>query len=220
MSAKVTSLQEATHAARDERIGAGSDDEVFVGVLGDLVDALADVRFGVLGGVASAAYGRPRWTKDIDVFLRGADADTALERLAAAGFETERTNPAWIYKGFRDGVLVDVIFKVKSDVYFDDEMDARVRTVDFADVALPVVAPEDVIVTKAIAADEETPWHWYDALGVLAVNELDWDYLLGRARKSPNRVLSLLHYALSIDLPVPTSAVRELHAAIASRWDG
>jgi len=173
----------------------------------------------VLGGVASAAYGRPRWTKDIDIFVRGEDADAALTALAGAGFETERTNPSWIYKGFRDGVLVDVIFKVKSDVYFDDEMAARARSVDFAGVKIPVLAPEDVIVTKAIAANEESPWHWHDALGVIAITDLDWEYLVSRARKSPNRVLSLLHYALSIDLPVSVNAIRSLHDSISSRWD-
>jgi len=115
--------------------------------------------------------------------------------------------------------LVDVIFKVKSDVYFDDEMAARVRIIDFADVAIPVLAPEDVIVTKAIAANEETPWHWHDALGVIASTDLDWEYLVSRARKSPNRVLSLLHFALSIDLPVSVTAIRALHDSISSSWD-
>lgn len=215
----MTTLQEATHAASDARIGAGSDADVFARVLSDVVQALADVPFAVLGGVASAAYGRPRWTKDIDIFLRGDDADAALTALADADFETERTNPSWIFKGFRDGVMVDVIFKVKSDVYFDDEMAARTRIVDFADVAIPVVAPEDVIVTKAMAADEEAPWHWHDALGVIASTDLDWEYLLARACKSPNRVLSLLHYALSIDLPVSVNAIRSLHDSISSRWD-
>jgi predicted nucleotidyltransferase len=212
-------LQEVTHAAADARIGAGSDADVFPGVLGDVVEALSQVSFAVLGGVASAAYGRPRWTKDIDIFVRGDDADAALTALADAGFETERTNPSWIFKGFRDGVLVDVIFKVKSDVYFDDEMAARVRMIDFADVSIPVLAPEDVIVTKAIAADEEAPWHWHDALGVIASTELDWAYLVSRARKSPNRILSLLHFALSIDLPVSANAIRSLHDSISSRWD-
>ncbi len=212
-------LQEATHAASDARIGAGSDADVFPNVLRDVVDALANVSFAVLGGVASAAYGRPRWTKDIDIFVRGEDADAALAALAGAGFETERTNPSWIYKGFRDGVLVDVIFKVKADVYFDDEMAARARITDFAGVKIPVVAPEDIIVTKAIAATEESPWHWHDALGIIATTDLDWDYLVSRARKSPNRILSLLHFALSIDLPVSVTAIRSLHDSISSRWD-
>lgn len=210
---------EEARIARDERVSAKSDADQFVPVLEDVVRSLHEIPFCVLGGVASAAYGRPRLTKDIDVFVRREDAERALAGLTEFGFETEHTNPSWIFKGFRDGVLVDVIFKVKSDVYFDDEMAARVRTAEYAGVEIPVLSPEDLVVTKAIAAEEEAPWHWYDALGVLAVNELDWEYLHERARKSPNRVLSLLHFAQSIDLPVPARAVRCLHDLIASRWD-
>lgn len=197
----------------------GSDDAAFAGVLRTLVEALRDVDFGVLGGVASAAYGRPRWTKDIDVFCRADEAGHVLDLLAGAGFEVERTNPTWIYKAWRDGVLVDVIFKVKSEIYFDAEMIARIRNVEFEGVQIPILAPEDVIVAKAIAGDEESPWHWYDALGILAVNELDWDYLLERARKSPNRVISLLHYAISIDIPVSMGALRRLHESIVASWE-
>lgn len=211
-------LQTATHVVHDERINAGSDADVFTGVLGDVVDALANVEYGVIGGVASTAYGRPRWTKDIDVFLRAADAPAALAALAGAGFETEETNPSWIFKGFRNGVLVDVIFKTKADVYFDDQMAARVRVRPFAGIAVPLASPEDIVVCKALAADEEAPWHWHDALGIIAVNELDWDYLIERARKSPNRVLSLLHYAESVDLPIPMRALATLHDTVARRW--
>ena len=202
----------------DRRVSTGSDDSTFRVALHDVVGAFRDIPFGVLGGVASAAYGRPRWTKDIDVFVRADDAERALDGLAGCGFETERTNPSWIYKGFRDGVLVDVIFKIKADTYFDAEMMSRVRLVDFEGVPTPILSPEDIVVSKAIAGDEEAPWHWYDALGIIATQELDWDYLLERARKSPNRVLSLLHYALSIDLQVPVRAVCGLHDSIAVNW--
>lgn len=197
----------------------GSDDAAFTAVLQAVIDALGDVPFGLLGGVASAAYGRPRWTKDIDVFVRADDADHVLDLLAAVGFDVERTNPTWIYKAWRDGVLVDVIFKVKSEIYFDAAMAERVRRVEFEGVELPVLAPEDIVVTKAMAGDEESPWHWYDALGIIAVNELDWDYLLERARKGPNRVVSLLHYAISVDIPVSIGALRRLHESILASWE-
>jgi hypothetical protein len=72
---------------------------------------------------------------------------------------------------------------------------------------------------KAMAVDEESPWHWYDALGILAAIDLDWEYLLLRARKSPNRVLSLLHYATSIDIPVSRRALRRLHSSVASSME-
>jgi predicted nucleotidyltransferase len=204
---------------RDAGGHAGSDEKVFPDVLRDVLDAIGEVPFGLIGGVASAAYGRPRWTKDIDVFCRAEDADTVLDRLAARGFDTERTNPMWIYKGFRDDVQIDVIFKVRSEVYLDEAMVDRIRRVEVDGVELPVLAPEDIVVMKAMAVDEESPWHWYDALGILTAADLDWDYLVMRARKSPNRVLSLLHYATSIDVPVSLAALRRLHDLVATAWD-
>jgi predicted nucleotidyltransferase len=198
----------------------GSNHEAFAGVLRRTIDVLATagVSFAVLGGVASAGYGRSRWTKDIDVFCRPEDADRALDVLAAAGFDVERTNPAWIYKAFHDGVQVDVIFKVKGGLYFDERMAGRVRTVTLVGVDVPAIAPEDLVVMKALSHDEESPRHWHDALAVLATADLEWDYLLERARLGPNRVLALLHYALSVDVPVPVAAVNHLHEQVSATW--
>jgi predicted nucleotidyltransferase len=198
----------------------GSNHEAFARVLRRTIDVLATagVSFAILGGVASAGYGRSRWTKDIDVFCRPEDADRVLDVLAAAGFDVERTNPAWIYKAFHDGVQVDVIFKVKGGLYFDDRMAGRVRTVTLVGVDVPAIAPEDLVVMKALSHDEESPRHWHDALAVLATADLEWDYLLERARLGPNRVLALLHYALSVDVPVPVAAVNHLHELVSATW--
>jgi predicted nucleotidyltransferase len=122
------------------------------------------------------------------------------------------TNPNWLYKAFRDDALVDVLFKAKGDIYLDDEMLARSVCCDVSGVAVRVIPPEDLFVIKALVHDEETPRHWFDALGLLSRENIDWDYLLRRARKGPRRVLSLLSYAMSLDLPVPAEAVRRFAA--------
>ncbi|MGH9132496.1 MAG: nucleotidyl transferase AbiEii/AbiGii toxin family protein, partial [Ilumatobacteraceae bacterium] len=162
--------------------------------------------WALIGGVASAAYGRPRWTKDIDVFCRPHHAPELLGALALAGMDTEETNPQWIFKAWHAEVQIDMIFKT-AGLYFDDEMERRVRRCDFRDVRVPVVPPEDLVVIKAMMHDEDTPRHWYDALGVVAnaaaADEIDWDYLLFRARQGPRRVLSLLLYAQSCEQRVP-----------------
>jgi predicted nucleotidyltransferase len=206
--------------ATDPESGAPGADAVFVKVLADAVAALdGKVPFGVIGGVASAAYGRPRCTNDIDVFCRSDDAVAVLEVLEAHGFDVEQTNPSWIYKAFRDDVMIDVIFKAKADIYFDEAMQDRVASRPVWGVDVPLVAPEDIVVTKAIATDESSPAHWWDALSVIAHNDLDWDYLLERARHGPNRVASLLHFAVSTDVSVPTRVVRQLDELIAADWE-
>ena len=63
---------------------------------------------------------------------------------------------------------------------------------------------------KAIVHDEETPRHWHDALAIIANGGLDWDYFVRRASKGARRVLSLLLYAVSVDLIVPVEVMRQL----------
>ena len=181
-------------------------------VLADAVGALEryEIPYVLVGGLASSLYGRPRTTRDVDLLVRKDDAKRALEALDTVGFETEETNPEWIFKAWRDDVTIDVIFWLKGDIYLDDEMLARSRLLDLEGVIVNVVPPEDLVVIKAAVHDEQTPRHWHDALGVIADNELDWDYLTRRARHSARRVLALLVYAQSNDLIVTDDVVRSL----------
>jgi hypothetical protein len=153
-------------------------------------------------------YGRPLETMDIDLFVRPDDAERAIEALERAGFEAERTAPHWLYKAYRSGVVIDVIFCSSGDVYLDAEMLSRARKGESHGVPVRLIAPEDLVVLKALAHSEPTARYWFDALAVLARSEIDWPYLIQRARHGPKRILSLLVYAQSIDLPVSATAVR------------
>jgi predicted nucleotidyltransferase len=192
--------------------GRSVSEETFVRVLAEAVNVLerAGVPYGLLGGVASAALGRPRWTHDADVFVRPADAPAALEALERNGFDTQRTNPHWLFKAIKEGVLVDILFRARGDVYLDDDMIERLVDTDFQGVRLKTIPPEDLLVIKAIIHDEETPRHWSDAIALLASCDIDWQYLIRRARNGPRRVLSLLLYAQSSDVAVPNGPVEEL----------
>lgn len=176
----------------------------------------SNVRYLLIGGLGSSVYGRPRSTEDVDVLVRPEDALPALEALGAAGFDTEETNPHWIYKASLDGITVDVIFKVSGDIYLDDEMQERAQRHELQGVDVWVAPPEDLLVIKAIAHDEPSSRHWHDALGILAEarGELDWDYVVRRAAHGARRVLSLLVYAQSNDLVVPDGPIRELYATL------
>jgi predicted nucleotidyltransferase len=187
-------------------------DDVYVAVLESVRRTLddTDLPWALLGGIASAVHGRPRWTYDIDVFVRPHDARPALEALARSGFATDELDPHWLFKAIARGVLVDVLFKTVGDQYFDDEVIQRVTRHEFHGVDVPVISPEDLVVIKALAHNERNPRHWHDALGVIARRDLDWDYIVARSRVSRRRVASLLLYAQSLDLDVPDSAVRAL----------
>jgi predicted nucleotidyltransferase len=191
-------------------------DEHFHQTLDEAIDAMrqADVRFLIIGGIASAVMGRDRGTRDVDLFVRPEDARRALAGLEAAGFETKIAFPHWLYKGFKRDVLVDVIFRSSKDVLLDDEMLRRAQQREFRGRILPIAPPEDLMIMKAVAADEDTPRYWYDALGIIAhADGLDWDYLVRRARQhGVRRILSLLIYAQSNDLVVPMAPIAELIA--------
>jgi predicted nucleotidyltransferase len=182
-------------------------------VFGEAIDALhgQGVPYVLIGGQASAALGRPRASSDVDILVTPQDARRALGALDDAGFATEETNPNWIFKAVKEGVLVDLLFKMKGDIYLDAEMLARAEEHDVHGHPTRVIPREDLVVVKALAHDEESTRHWFDALGIIAAGNLDWDVLERRAAKGPRRVLSLLLYATSVDLVVPASVIGRLY---------
>ncbi len=192
----------------------------FFRVLDEAIGVLerAGVPYALIGGIASAALGRPGWSpdgEDIDFFVRPQDARDVLNALGEAGYATGEAEPDWLYKAFKRDVLVDVIFKSSGDIRLDEEMTARVRLERVEGRQLRVPSPEDFVVMKAVGNSEETPGYWHEALSVMGRHELDWLYLLRRARRhGARRVLSLLLYAQSVDLAVPRDVVRDLFGAI------
>src|SRR5437588_6144546 len=192
------------------------EEPVFIAVLGDVLDAFDrdDLPFLVIGGVASAVWGRPRWTQDIDVMVRPVDARRALDALERSGFATEETFGHWLYKGVKDDVIVDVLFQSSGGIYLDEEMLERRVLREIGGMKLPLAAPEALIVMKAVAHEEETPRYWHDALSIIARAELDWEYLLKRARLRARRILALLVDAQSNDLVVPDGVIRTLFEVV------
>ncbi len=172
------------------------------------------IPYALIGGIAVKELGRPRVTHDIDIFVRPDDADNILEILKAKGFEIERRDPFWLYKAWKGDVLVDVIFRSCGDIYFEEEVRAHVRRIPYYGKFVNAISPEDFIVIKSAAHQEDNPHHWHDALAVLTQGNLDWDYLIKRARLSPRRVLSLMIYAQSNDIAVPTDMIQKLYKAV------
>jgi predicted nucleotidyltransferase len=206
-------------AAKNVSVDHGDGDRLPV-VLDETMAALreAGIQFLLIGGVGSCVFGRDRGTSDIDVFVRPESAEGALQALAARGFRTKKEYEHWLYKGWKDDVLVDVIFRSSRDILLDQEMLDRARVVSFRGREVPVAPPEDLVVMKAVAASEDTPRYWYDAIAIIGQTELDWDYLVARARqRGARRILSLLLFADSVDLVVPPEPIEALYEAVGSR---
>ena len=175
----------------------------------------AEVPFLLMGGLATSVLGRGRGVTDIDIFVRDRDVAPALAALAGAGFETLIVSPNWLAKAIKDDILVDVISRSTHDISLTDEIVEHAVEVDVEGRRLLSVSPEDLIVMKAVATDEDTARYWHDALSLLGRPDLDWSYLVSRAKKhGARRVLSLLFFAQSIDLLVPPEVVSELLDAV------
>ena len=193
------------------------DGDLFLRVLDDALDALGRARipFLLIGGIGSAVYGRDQGTRDIDVFVRPETARRVLDVLDARGFDTKEVAERWLSKATKDGVLVDVIFRSSRDILLGDEMLARSRVMPFRGREVPLAPPEDLIVMKACAMSEDTSRYWYDAVSIIAHSELDWDYLVARAREhGARRLISLLLFATSLDIVVPPEPIETLYEAI------
>jgi predicted nucleotidyltransferase len=195
-------------------ITEADDGDLFLRVLDETIETLAEsaIPYLFIGGIGSAVYGRDQGTRDIDVFVRPETARKVLEALDRRGFETREVEERWLSKAVKDGVLVDVIFRSTRDILLGEEMLERSRSMPFRGRMVPVAPPEDLVVMKASAMSEETSRYWYDAAAIIAHTQLDWDYLIARGRQhGARRLLSLLLFATSIDIVVPSGPIEALY---------
>ena len=166
------------------------------------------------GSVASNHWGRPSAIGDIDLLVDPTDAKRLLKAFDAVGFDTEVSDPMWLYKATKKDVTVDLIFEMEETMHLDEAMVGHGSIHEVEGTRVRLLSAEDFIVSQALSVGEDTPDYWYNALAVLAVSNVDWDYLVERARRGPRRVLSLLTFAQSTDLPIPEFAIRRLFEMI------
>ena len=145
----------------------------------------AEIPFVLGGGLAVWARGGPETEHDVDFFIKAEDADNALQALSGAGFRTEEPPEGWLYKGFRGDVMVDLIF-APSGIEIDDGFLGRAEVLEVHAVRMPVMRPEDVLVTKLLAMRE----HEVDYEQVLEIartvrEQIDWAEVRARTNGSP-----------------------------------
>ena len=115
------------------------DPSRFHRVLGDAISALegAAVPYVLFGSIAAGVYGKPEQSGDIDLLIERAGVRPALDALSGAGFDTEETDPTWLSKAFRDGVMVDLMTQLVGGLFLDDEMRSHARRMDLAGTRSP-----------------------------------------------------------------------------------
>jgi len=185
----------------------------------ETIDAMetAGVPYVVGGGIAVAAYGRVRATKDIDLYVKPVDTKRALDALGKAGFETNpMSDVKWLAKGYKDGVQVDFILENIGGIVTTDETIKRGRYMYVSGCRMFIMSPEDLVFRKVLAMrclrDD-----WYDCIAVLSntYRAFDWDYCLRLVKDFTERALSFVLF-VKTDwdhvIPVPPQVISTLMA--------
>jgi hypothetical protein len=145
----------------------------------------ADIEFALAGSLATWARGGPKSSHDLDFVIREGDGERALEALEAAGMRREDPPEEWLVKAWdQNDVLVDLIFG-PSGVDADHVL-AGAEVVNVLSMEMPVMALEDVIVTKVMSLTE----HSIDYGTLLEMaralrEQIDWAEVRRRTAGSP-----------------------------------
>lgn len=133
----------------------------------------------IIGGIANLVWGVPRTTLDIDLTVWALGGEASLVKALAVAFKALPDDPKafaaetrvlpLLVKGFR----VDVIF---GELPYERQAIARARPMDMGGFTVPVCAPEDLIVHKALS---ERPKDLEDVRGIIRTRgrKLDRAYL-------------------------------------------
>ena len=145
----------------------------------------AGIPFLLGGSLASWARGGPETRHDLDLMLKQADAERALEALEAAGMRPERPPEDWLLKAWDGDVLVDLIFWPKG-VPVDDEVLGRGEEMSVLGLTVRVMALEDVMVTKLNAVTEHSlRFETLLAISRALREQVDWEQVRSRTAGSP-----------------------------------
>jgi predicted nucleotidyltransferase len=173
------------------------------------------VPFVIGGGIAVAAYGRRRATKDIDLYVKPEDRMSAMKALENAGFDTNpMLDVRWLCKAYKDGIPIDFILENIGSIVTTDETIEHAKHMNMFGYEITVMAPEDLLLRKILAMrcyrDD-----WYDCVAVLSNTYLsfDWDYFLKLIKDFPERALSFtLFVKTDWDhvIPIPDQVIDSL----------
>lgn len=145
----------------------------------------AEVPFALGGGLAVWARGGAKTEHDVDFFVKPEDAERAWKALEEAGFRTEDPPEDWLYKGFRGGVMVDLIY-APSGLAVDGEFLGRAEVLEVHALRMPVMRASDVLVAKLLAMREhEVDYDQVLELARTVREQIDWDEVRERTDGSP-----------------------------------
>jgi hypothetical protein len=137
------------------------------------------------GGLAFSFYsGRRRNTKDVDLLVRPANKDRVIAILGTHGFEDfypqEAYDRSWIYRGFRDGVIVDIIWTLPNHRFdVDDDWFRRSKETTIHGQVVKLITIEDLIRVKLYVLQRGRS-DWPDVMNLIYAQpaQIQWRTLI------------------------------------------
>ena|ERR1043165_7022624 len=167
-------------------------------------DAIKAVRstgtpFMLGGGFGLATYvGHWRNTKDIDLYILPESQKVLAKALAKAGFadyyEQLPYDRGWIYRSYREGVIVDLIWSMANRrAQVHEDWFQHATSIVLQDELLQVLPPEELLWCKLYVFQRDH-CDWPDLLNLLYATgpTLNWSRLLQRVGKDWPVLKSLL----------------------------
>jgi hypothetical protein len=159
------------------------------------------LQYALGGGLAVGLYtGRPRNTKDLDIYIRPGDAKRVIAMMTECGlsdyFDTKPYDRTWIYRGYRDDTIVDAIWAMANKrAFVDDTWLTTGPMIQIFDRQIRVMPIEELIWSKLYVLQRDR-CDWPDVLNLInsAGPHLNWPHLLERVAED----LPLLKSVLSI----------------------
>lgn len=149
------------------------------------LDALnaSRIPFAVGGAYALGVHtGIHRETKDLDLFTLPERADDVLSLFSELGLPSKMVARHWLGKVTWNDAVIDIIFGFRNGI---GQVDAtwfdHVREAPVAGTSAPVLAPEEMIWSKAFVAER----HRYDGADIVhliraGADVMDWPRMLAR----------------------------------------
>lgn len=166
---------------------------------GEAIDALnqAGIRYMLGGALALHAYtGIWRDTKDLDIFVPEGVVRQVLEKLKAAGFETETTDPCWLAKAHSGDLFVDIVHASHNGTGpVNESWFANSKEITLLERQAFVIPAEEMILSKIFVVAKDR-CDVDDVLHLIFATrgDLDWSRMLAKIGEHWELLLAYLHF--------------------------
>lgn len=144
------------------------------------------IPFALGGGLAFSVYAeRLRHTKDFDLFILPKDREAMISITRELGlidyYDTLPYQRHWLYRGTREGVIIDLMWQMANERAEVDERWLSGRSIQVHGFETPLLPPEELIWSKLYVLQRERT-DWPDILNIMSLQGeiMDWARLLDR----------------------------------------